>query len=186
MTSDIPKSSTRLRIIQFVAGGIAIVLSGYRLSNLTTASPSFLTHPGIALLVIGIGTMVKGILNSGNSKTTKAIEIGIGIIAIIGGLLTMMISITTSSRLTWSISLFILIYGAGLVVTGITRRGKANAVRISKIVIGVIVVTLTGLVLEYPGLSITMMSALSSTNLLLSGIEIIITGAIGHKIVRTP
>ena len=178
----IPKSEL-LKTIKIIIGGIAIVFSGYRLFNITNAIPFSLTHPGIAVFVNGIVHILKGILNKEESNTTKLIDIGIGIIAIIVGLFVMVYLTDASSRSNWFIFLFVIIQGSGFVVTGITRRGKAKAIRISKIVIGIIVVTLTGFLLKYPELSLTILSGMLSVNLLLIGIELI-TGITSHKMAK--
>jgi len=177
------QKSELVRIIKFIIGGIAIGFSGYRLFNITNTVPASLTHPGIAVLVIGIVDIVKGILNKSDSKMTRTIEIGIGIIAIIVGLFVIVYLNDVSSRTTWFIFLFVIIQGTGFVLTGITQRGKAKAIRISKIVIGIIFVTLTGFLLKYPDQSLIILSGMLSVNLLLIGIELI-TGATSHKMVK--
>lgn len=177
------QKSNWVRIIKFIIGGIAVVFSGYRFFNITNASPFFATYPGIVVLVIGTVNILKGILNKGDSKMTRTIEIGIGIIAIIVGLFVKVYLTDASSSLIWFIFLIIIIQGSGFVAIGITRSGGTKTTRISKIVIGVAILTLTGLLFEYHDLSIITMGILLSINLLINGIEII-TGAIGHKIVK--
>lgn len=184
MTLDIQKPPTWVRIIQFIAGGIAIGLSGYVLSNPVTTAWFFLTFLGISFLVIGISSIINGALNRVASKGTRAIELGIGIIAIIGGLFTLAHPIAALASLIWFISLFVLIFGAGLVAIGIARREQGKASRIAKIILGIIVVVLSGLLLEYPGLTLSVMVFLLSINLFIKGIESIISGAIGHRIVK--
>jgi|CXWL01.1.fsa_nt_gi uncharacterized membrane protein HdeD (DUF308 family) len=174
------QKSEMMKIIKLVIGGIVIVFSGYRFFNMTNPSPFFITYPGIAVLVIGIVDILKGILNKKESKTAKSIEIGIGIIAIVVGLFVVVYLTDVSSRSTWLIFLFIIIQGIGFVGTGITQKSKSKAIRISKIMIGIIFVTFTGLLLKYPDLSLIMISGLLSFNLLLIGIEVVV-GAINHK-----
>jgi uncharacterized membrane protein HdeD (DUF308 family) len=179
----IPKSKL-LKNIKIIIGGIAIVFSGYRLFNITNVIPFSLTHPGIAVLVIGIVDIVKGILSKSDSKMTRTIEICIGIIAIIVGLFVMVYLTDVSSRTTWFIFIFVIIQGTGFILTGITQRGKAKAIRISKIVIGIIFVILTGFLLKYPDLALIILSGMLSVNLLLIGIELI-TGAISNKLAKS-
>jgi uncharacterized membrane protein HdeD (DUF308 family) len=174
------QKSERLKTIKIILGGIVLVFSGYRFFNITNPSPFFVTYPGIAVLVIGIVDILKGILNKKESKTAKSIEIGIGIIAIVVGLFVVVYLTDVSSRSTWLIFLFIIIQGIGFIGTGITQKSKSKAIRISKIMIGIIFVTFTGLLLKYPDLSLIMISGLLSFNLLLIGIEVVV-GAISHK-----
>jgi len=183
MTMEVQKSPTWLRILQFVTGGIAIALSGYVLANPVTTSWFFLTFLGISLLVVGISTMLNGFLNRASSKGTRAIGIVVGIIAIIGGIFTIAHPIVALASLLWITTIFVLIYGAGLVATGIARRDQSKGARIAEIIIGIIVVALSGTLLAYPGLTLSLMIIFLSINLFIQGINRIISGAIGHRII---
>ena len=184
MTLDVQKSPAWVRIIQFITGGIAIALSGYVLLNPVTTAWFFLTFLGISFLVIGMSSIINGALNRTASKGTRAIELGIGIVAIIGGLFTLAHPIAALASLFWFISLFVLIFGVGLVATGIARREQGKASRIAKIIIGIIVVALSGLLLASPSMALSIMVFLLSINLFIKGIDSIINGAIGHRIIR--
>gem|GEM_PF-1348950 len=184
VTFEVQKSPTWMRILQFVTGGIAIALSGYVLANPIATSWFVLTFLGISLLVVGISSMINGFFHRSTSKGHRVIEIIIGIVAIIGGFFTVAHPIAALASLIWFASLFVLIFGAGLVATGIARRDQSKGARIAKIIIGIIVVILSGTLLEYPGLTLSMMLILLSINLLIQGIDRIISGAIGHRIIR--
>jgi len=177
------QKSELVRIIKFFIGGFAIVFSGYRLFNITNVAPFPLTQPGIAVLVIGIVDIVRGVLSKSDSKMTRMIWIGIGIIAIIVGLFVMVGPTDLSSKPTMFLFLFVIIQGAGFVLTGITKKDKVKAIRISKIVIGFTLIAVTGLLFEYSNLSETMISILLSINLLVIGIEIFI-GATSQKLAK--
>jgi uncharacterized membrane protein HdeD (DUF308 family) len=182
---EVQKSPTWMRILQFVTGGIAIALSGYVIANPVTTASFFLTFLGISLLVVGIASILNGFFNRTASKGTRAIGIVVGIIAIIGGIFTIEHPIAALASLIWFTSLFVLIYGAGLVATGIARRDQSKGARIAEIIIGIIVVALSGTLLAYPGLTLSMMIIFLSINLFIQGIHRIISGAIGHRIIRT-
>ncbi|MGB9124065.1 MAG: DUF308 domain-containing protein [Nitrosotalea sp.] len=184
MTFEVQKSPTWMRILQFVTGGIAIALSGYVLANPIATTWVVLAFLGISLLVVGISSMMNGFFHGSASKGNRVIEIIIGIVAIIGGLFTIAHPITALASLIWFASLFVLIFGAGLVATGIARHDQSKGARIAKIIIGIIVVILSGTLLEYPGLTLSMMLILLSINLFIQGIDRIISGAIGHRIIR--
>ncbi len=184
MTIEVRKSPTWLRILQFVTGGIAIALSGYVISNPVPTSLFFIIILGISLLVIGISSTLNGFFHHTASKGTRAIEIVIGIVAIIGGFFTFAHPIAALASLVWFTALFVLIFGAGLVATGIARHDQSKGTRIAKIIIGIIVVLLSGVLLEYPGLTLSMMILLLSINLFIQGVDRIISGAIGHIAIR--
>ena len=140
-------------------------------------------YPGIAVLVIGIVNILKGILSKEESKTTKSIDISIGVIGIAVGLFVKFFTDSSTSSISLII-LFIIIQGAGFVGTGITQRGKTKAIRISKIIIGISVVPVIGLSFAYPDWSLILISGLLSIKMLLTGIEII-AGGIGNKIAKS-
>jgi uncharacterized membrane protein HdeD (DUF308 family) len=180
---DIQKSK-KVRVVKFILGGIIVGFSAYRFLNIFNTTPFWATYPGIAVLVIGIINILKGIFSKSDSKMTRSIETGIGIIAIIVGLFVKAYISDTSSKLTWFIFLFLIIQGIGFIATGITQSKKAKISRIPKIIIGTgIIVILMGVLLEHHDLSIKVMTVLLSVNILIIGMEII-TGAINHKIVK--
>lgn len=170
-------------IIKIIVGGTLLVFSGYRFFNITNPSPFFVMYPGIAVLAIGIVNILKGILNKEESKTTKSIDISIGVIGIAVGLFVKFFTDSSTSSISLII-LFIIIQGAGFVGTGITQRGKTKAIRISKIIIGISVVPVIGLSFAYPDWSLILISGLLSIKMLLTGIEII-AGGIGNKIAKS-
>ena len=170
-------------IIKIIVGGTLLVFSGYRFFNITNPSPFFIMYPGIAVLAIGIVNILKGILNKEESKTTKSIDISIGVIGIAVGLFVKFFTDSSTSSISLII-LFIIIQGAGFVGTGITQRGKTKAIRISKIIIGISVVPVIGLSFAYPDWSLILISGLLSIKMLLTGIEII-AGGIGNKIAKS-
>lgn len=181
---DIRKTK-RIRIIKFIIGGFLVGFSGYRFLTIANVSPLWTIYPGIAVLAIAIINILQGVLSKGDSKTTRAIEAGIGISAIVIGLLVLGYISDTSSRFIWFISLFLIIQGIGLVATGITQSNKPKLVRIPKIIIGIgINVALAGSFLEYHDLPIKLITILLSINLFIIGMEIIMS-AISYKIVKS-
>ena len=183
MTMDIRKSK-RTIIIKFIIGGILLSFSVYRFLNIVNVSPFWATYPGIAVLIIGIFNILKGILSKGDSKMTRTIETSIGISAIVVGLFVKAFITDTSSMLSWLISLFLIIQAVGFIAIGFTQSGKSKAVRIPKIVIGAgIIATLAVSYFEYHDLPITLITILLSINLFIIGLEII-KSAIGHKMIK--
>lgn len=183
MTMDIQKAK-RLRVIKLVIGGILVSFAGYRFLDIVNTSPIWTTYPGLAVLVIGIINILKGILSKGDSRTTRTIETSIGIIGICVGLFVKAYISDTSSSFTWLIFLFLIIQGVGFVAIGITQSNKSKAIRIPKITIGSgIIVSLIGTFVEFHDLPIKLLTILLSINILIIGIEII-TSAVSHKIVQ--
>lgn len=168
-------------MLKIVLGVSILVFSGYHFFNITNPSPFFVIYPGLAVLAIGIITILKGILNK-ESKTTKFIDISIGVIGIAVGLFVKFFTDASTSSISLII-LFIIIQGAGLVGTGITQKDKTKAIRIPKIIIGVSVVPVIGLSFAYPDWLLILVIGLLSIKMFLIGIEII-KGAIDDKAVK--
>ncbi len=177
------RKSERVKIIKIVLGTSILVFSGYRFFNITNPSPFFVMYPGLAVLAIGIIDILKGILNKEESKTTKSIDISIGVIGIVIGLYVKFFTDASTSSISLII-LFLIINGAGFLGTGISQRGKTKAIRIPKIIIGASVVPVIGLSFAYLDWSLILISGLLSTKMLLIGMEII-TGAIENKIAKS-
>lgn len=176
------QKSERLKIIKLVLGASIFVFLGYRFFNITNPSPFFVMYPGLSVLAIGIVTIFQGILNKDESKTTKSINIGIGVIGIVVGLYVKFFTDASTSSISLII-LLLIIYGAGFLGTGITQRNKTKAIRIPKIIIGISVIPVIVLSFAYPDWSLILISSLLSMKLLLIGIEII-KGAIGDMAVK--
>ena len=184
MTMDIQKAK-RIRTIKFIIGGILISFAVYRFLNIANASPIWAAYPGLAVLVIGIINILKGILGKGDSKTTRIIEMSTGIIGIVVGIFVKAFISDTSSSFTWLIFLFLIIQSVGFVALGITQSNKSKTIRIPKIMIGSsIIATLIGTFFEFHDLPIKLLTILLSINILIIGIEVI-TSAISHKRVQS-
>jgi uncharacterized membrane protein HdeD (DUF308 family) len=183
MTTDIQKSK-RVRIIKFVIGGILVSFAGYRFLNINNMSPIWATYPGLAVLVIGIVDILKGILGKNDSKITRMIEMSIGSIAIAVGIFVKANVADASSSFTLLISIFLIAQSIGFIATGVTQS-KPKAIKIPKITIGfIIIVTLVGTLFEFHDLPIELLTILLSINILIIGMEII-TSAVNHKIAKT-
>jgi uncharacterized membrane protein HdeD (DUF308 family) len=184
MTIDIQRAK-RARVIKFIIGGILISFVGYRFLNIDTTTPIWATYPGLAVLIIGIINILKGIFSKGDSKATRTIEVGIGIIGIVVGVFVKTSILDTSSSFTLLIFLFLIIQSVGFIATGITQSNKSKAIRIPKIIVGAgIMISLIGTFFEFHDLQIKVLTILLSINILIIGIEII-TSALSHKIVQS-
>ena len=183
MTADTQKSK-RASVIKFIIGGFLVGFSAYRFLNIANVSPIWSTYPGLAVLVIGIINILKGFFSKSDSKLTRTIETGIGVIGIVVGVFVKAYISDTSLSFTWLISIFLLVQSVGFIATGITQSNKTKAIRIPKIIIGVgIIVALIGTFAEVHDLPIKLITILLSINLIIIGMEII-TSAIKHNIVK--
>jgi len=77
-------------------------------------------------------------------------------------------------------SVIILLYGFGLVGSGISSRTEGKATRTADIIIGGIVVGFGLMVLAMPGVAIVLMVTFLALSLLIKGIASIISGITGN------
>ena len=175
------KTPKGLRIAQIVLGAIAIALSGAVLANPDTTTLLYVTLLGIALIMVGISKIIEGGFARQIKKGSRGISIGIGIISIIGGAFALANPIAAIGTLIWIISIFILIHGLGLIVSGISSRDETKGSRIGPIVVGAIAVGFASILLAYPGLALVMMIMFLSLGLLFNGIGSIISGFTGNR-----
>ncbi len=178
------KSSKGLRIGQIILGGIAIALSGAVLANPDTTTLLYVTLLGIALIMIGISKIIEGGLAQ-STKGSRGINIGIGIISIIGGIFALANPVAAIATLIWIISIFILIHGLGLIASGIAMRDATKGSRIGTMILGAIAVGFASILLAYPGLAIVMMIIMLSLGLLFNGIASILSGITGRRRIAT-
>ena len=181
---EVVKTPTWMRIVQIIMGGIAIALSGLIVANPDATTWFFVTFLGIALIVIGISSVMGGFVNRSASKGKRFVDIGIGIIALIGGFFTLANPIAAVETLLWFVAIFVLIHGAGFIGSGLSTKDQSKGSRIGKIIIGGIVVALSAFLLANPGFTLVMMIIFLSISLLIQGIGSIISGAIGQTVVR--
>ena len=174
------KSSKGLRVAQIILGGIAIALSGAVLANPDTTTLLYVTLLGIALIMVGISKIIEGGLAQ-STKGSRGINIGIGIISIIGGIFALANPVAAIATLIWIISIFILIHGLGLIASGISSRDVTKGSRIGTIIVGAIAVGFASVLLASPGLAIVMMIMFLSLGLLFNGIGSIVSGITGNR-----
>ena len=169
------------RILEIVLGAIAIGLSAFVLSNPDVTTLFFALMLSIALIIIGISNILKGVFGGGLSKGTRGISIGIGVFALIGGFVTAMNPFVAVQTLIMLFAMIVLLYGFGLISMGIASRTEGKASRVADIVIGGIVVGFSLMIFAFPGLALVMMVIFVSISLLIKGIASIISGITGER-----
>ena len=178
------KSSKGLRIGQIILGGIAIALSGAVIANPDTTTLLYVTLLGIALIMVGISKILEGGIGQ-SSKGSRGINIGIGIISIIGGIFALANPVAAIGTLIWIISIFILIHGIGFIASGIATHNVTKASRFGTIILGAIAVGFAAVFLAFPGSAIVMMIMILSLGLLFNGIASILAGITGTRRIST-
>ena len=175
------KSPTWLRIVLIVLGGIGIGLSFAVIANPDVTTLFFAMLLGIALIVIGAARIIEGIVLP-KTKGSRGIDIGIGALAIVAGILAISNPIGAILALVTIINIFLLIYGLGLIASGATARDVGKAYRIATIIIGGIVTAFAVTLIAIPGLTLVLMVTFFAVGLLIGGIANIISGALGRRV----
>ena len=177
---DGAKSPRWLRIAEIILGAIAIGLAGFVLSNPDFTVALVALMLSIALIIIGISNVLKGAAGRDLSKGTRGINIGIGVLALVGGFVTAANPFVAIQTLILLFSVIILLYGFGLVGSGISSRTEGKAARTADIIIGGIVVGFGLMVLAMPGVAVVLMVIFLALSLLIKGIASIISGITGN------
>ncbi|MFQ5573716.1 MAG: DUF308 domain-containing protein [Nitrosopumilaceae archaeon] len=107
------KSPKGLRIAEIILGAIAIGASAVVLSypEITTILTVMLLS--ISLLVVGISSIITGAVIRALPKGTRAIKIGMGVVAIVGAFVSVANPEAVLLAFVMLIAIFVLIYGAG-------------------------------------------------------------------------
>ena len=183
MTLELQKIPTWFRVLQIVMGGIAIALSGFVLVHPIITTLFLVVFLGVSLIVVGTSVIIRGISIRSLSKRSRIIDIVIGSLAIIGGFVALVQPLAALVSLIWLVTVFVFMYGAGLVATGAAQSSLGKGARIASVIFGGIVLALAGLLLVFPGLSLVTMILLLSFALVFNGIDRIVYGAIGYGLV---
>ena len=180
---ELQKIPTWLRVLQIVMGGIAIALSGFVLVHPIITTLFLVVFLGVSLIVVGTSVIIRGISIRNLSKSSRIIDIVIGSLALIGGFVALVQPLAALVSLIWLVTVFVFMYGAGLVAIGAAQSNLGKGARIASIIFGGIVLALAGLLLVFPGLSLVTMILLLSFALVFNGIDRIVYGAIGYGLV---
>jgi len=178
------KTPKGIRIAEIILGVITIALSGYVISNPDVTTLLLVMLLGLSLVFTGIARIIVGGVVKQISRGYRGINIGIGVLSIIGGIFAIANPIAAIETLILIVSIFILIHGLGLIGSGIVSKGVDKGSRFSGIVLGGIAVAFASILLAYPGLALVMMIIFLSMGLLFNGIASVISGITGNRIMQ--
>ena len=175
------KSPAWLRIILIALGAIGIGLSFAVIANPDTTTVFFAMLLGIALILIGIARVIEGAAGP-KTKGSRGIDIAIGAIAIIAGILAISNPFGAVLAMITIINVFLLIYGLGMIATGAAAKNLGKGYRIATMIIGGIVTAFALTLWAIPGLTLVLMITFFSIGLLISGIGNIVSGILGRRV----
>ena len=176
------KTPAWLRIVEIVFGAITIALSAAVIINPDVTSLFVVTLLGIALTFLGIARIMEGAVGYPKSKGSRAADIGIGAIAIVAGFLVFYNPFVAFMTLVSIINIFLLIFGLGLIISGITAKGQGRAYKLATAIIGGIVTVASLTLMAFPQITVALMFTFLSVALLIGGSASLVSGATGRRV----
>ncbi|MGB8159702.1 MAG: DUF308 domain-containing protein [Nitrososphaeraceae archaeon] len=176
---SVEKSPKALRILQIIAGLIAIGLSVFVIVSSPNAAASFLeTILAITLLVIGLERIGIGIIAKPMASRTRWASIGLGVLAVILAIVAILYPGSTIAVILLILAVALLIIGIIRVLSGVTYKGTSRFSKSGMIGVGVSIIVAI-MIIASPLFGFFLVSLILGVTLLLNGIESIISGVTG-------
>lgn len=176
------KSPGWLRGVEIGLGVIAVILSIYALVFPATTFVSVVLILSIILFVVGIEKIITGIFLPVKSRWAT---IGLGVLVLIFAGLALSFPVATAVVVIVFMGIAILFNGCARIVEGISGK-HSGWVRFFLMGVGILSIIIGGTVLASPAFGAVLAGLLIAVGLLITGIQMIVVGAAGHKIMPTP
>ena len=167
------------RALEIATGLLSIVLG-----VLVLIFPSWGISTLIILLSFGIFfsaiRSISLIGNSGLSKGLRAISVISGIISLIFAALVLVFPGFAILTLLFLVSTALLVYGVGRIFLAYTLKTTASWIKGMMVAVGIVNVILSLAVFVLPGLAVLTVTVIIALAVLISGAEMIVSGAIGR------
>jgi len=191
MNMEMSKSGSKTSwfwVFQIAVGGLCLLLSAvvlyYGVQRETTVGAYiWLFLAGIGLILLGAERLVSGIVAKGVKRSSRLLNIGVGV-----GLIIYIGSgfFYPEFATKW----LIIFLGFGLLANGIIRivtglkKKEEESYHISSIALGALITALSILVLAVPKLGLLLLLVMTTIALVISGIQIILAGMRGRRKTR--
>ena len=173
------KQPSWLRALEIATGLLSIVLG-----VLVLIFPSWGISTLVILLSFGIFfsaiRSISPVGYSGLSKGLRAISVIAGIISLIFAALVLVFPGFAVLTLLILVSTALLVYGVGRIFVAYTLKTTASWIKGLMVVVGIVDVILSFVVFVLPGLAVLTFAAILALALLISGAEMVVSGAIGR------
>lgn len=175
--------SSRLWAFQIAVGSFCIILSIVVMfygASTTAGAYIWLFLAGIGIMILGAERLVSGLRAKGVRRSSRLLNIGVGV-----GLIIYIGSgfFYPQVATKW----LILFLGFGLLANGIIRivtglkKKEGESFDLSSISTGIVITSLSMLVLAYPKLGLALLLLMTAIALAVSGIQIILAGVRGRR-----
>ncbi len=171
-----------LRIVQITIGAAAIILSIFIIVSPKLGGITAISMVAITLLIVGIERIANGV-SSKYSKRSRLINIGLGIVIVAFGIITI-------ANPSGSIRFMVLLVSIALLINGIVRIADAlikkknedsQINKIFRLAVGIFSIAIAILTLASPGFGVIFVALVVGIALLINGIEIIVAGIRGQS-----
>ena len=190
MNMEMSKSGSKTSwfwVFQIAIGGLCLLLSGVILASGidtkagTAGAYIWLFLAGIGLILLGAERLVSGIFAKGVKRSTRLINIGVGVGLIIYIGSGFFFPEFATKWLVIFLGFGLLANGIIRIVGGLKKKEKEESYDISSVALGVLITSLAILVLAYPPLGIALLVVMTIIALAISGIQIILAGLRGRR-----
>ena len=159
-------------LLSMLLGVLVLLFPGWGVSTLVVLLSIGLIFAGIrSISLIGYGRLSKGL---------RVMSVIAGIVSLILALLVLILPGFAILTLLILVSLGMMVYGFGRIFLAYTRSTMVSWLRGMMVAVGVVDVILSVVVLVLPGLSLLAFAVILALVLLVSGAEMVISGAIGR------
>jgi len=176
---SLTKQPNWLRALEIVTGLLSIV-----------AGAIVLGFPGLGVatlvILLSIGLIFMGVRSIAPAGF-RSLSSGLKVLSVISGIMALIIAVLVVLFPGYGVLTLLVFVSFGLIVYGVGRisltymlKATAGWIRGMSVAAGVIAIILSVIVLLLPGLALLTFAAVLSVALLVSGVEMIISGAIGR------
>jgi len=159
-------------LLSVVLGILVFVFPGWGVSTLVVLLSLGLIFVGVrSISLVGNGSLLKGL---------RAVSVITGIISLIFALLVLIFPSFAVLTLLILVSTGLVAYGIGRIFVAYALRNAASWLRGMIVAVGVVDIILSVFVLVLPGLALLTLAVILAVVLTVSGIEMIISGAVGR------
>ncbi|MDW3654704.1 MAG: DUF308 domain-containing protein, partial [Nitrososphaeraceae archaeon] len=186
MNMEISKSGSKSSwfwALQIAVGSLCLLLSGVILFyGIETPAGAYiwLFLAGIGLITLGAERLASGILAKGVKRSSRLLNIGVGVGLIIYIGSGFFYPEFATKWLIYFLGFGLLANGIIRIVSGLKKK-EEESYDISSVALGVVITSLAILVLVYPKLGLLLLIVMTIIALAISGIQIILAGLRGRR-----
>ena len=169
-----------MRGLEVVAGLIAIVLGFYVILNQTIAILTLLVLLSWALILIGIRQIAMGAAAKWRPAGTRGLGVAAGVLSLILGFIVIAYPGLGVATLILLLFFGLVAFGVAEISVGAKARFIRGGLRGFFVVIGVLNLIFALVVLLFPKLGVLTLALLLSVALIVNGIELVVSGAVGR------